>query len=167
MADVIYKVEFELQESVSSEAKKEAKKPEPKESDKIGRNKGILDSKVLRRFMIGYTIYKTGASLVQMQQQVDATFRGDNLAALKQKEKNERVNNIIASTLKITGGLLVKGAKGGAMMLAFTAIEIATKAIQMSIENSNRLKELRAERHVATMEQARFVRNATTEQIKW
>lgn len=168
MADVTYKVEFELSESVSSEEKKEVKSPEPKESDKIGRQqKGLLDGKILRRFMIGYGIYKMGANVVQTQRFNEATFRGDNLAAIKQKERSERIDSVMSSAIRIGGGLLITGAKGGMLMLAFTALQIANKSIQMSMENAQRLQELRAERYVATMERERFVRNATTEQLKW
>lgn len=166
MADVVYKVEFELQETISSEERKEAKSPDPKDSDMVAR-KGLIDGKYLRRFMVGYGIYKIGANYVQTKRFNEATFRGDNLAAIKQKERSERIDSVVSSTLRIGGGLLVKGAKGGALMVAFTALQVASKAMQLSLDNANRQQQIRAERYVASMEQERFVRNATTERIKW
>lgn len=166
MADVTYTVKVIMDDTLADDQRKEATNPLPQESNDT-LSKGGSKNKAFKRVMIGYGFVKIGFNYWAEKSYADASVRGDTLAAVKRKEKIQLGENIVSSALRIGGGLIVRGATGGAIMLGLQALQTAIKALQLSVENNIRQQELRQEKYTATMEQERFVRNATTEKIKW
>lgn len=164
MADVNYNVKITLDETELSTERKEATSKLPKTREDTFQEKA-------RPYVQGalaiYGTYKIGANFIQTQDFNQASVRGDTLHAIKKRQQSQQINEVVGAGVRITAGLLIKGVKGGAVMLALTAFQLANKALQIGLDNARRQQEVRQERYLASIEQERFVRNATTEKIKW
>lgn len=166
MAEVVYTVRVVLDETKQDETRKKATQPTPKEREEV-KDAGAVAAERFGRVMAAYGTYKVGANYYQTRQFAENTFKGDGLAAIKERQKAQLRENIISSGLRITGGFIVKGAAGGGIMIALTALQLAQKAINIGLENNMRQKEIQAEKYLSSIQQERFVRNSTTERIKW
>ena len=63
-------------------------------------------------------------------------------------------------------GIAVKGTLG-VMFIARQALQLASEAISISMENKQIMEQNRQEKYLNQFEQMRFARNTTTEKIRW
>ena len=166
MSDVTYKVEFELtegatetQEATQTIDKNVLPKTQPTK-------RGFIEKKAAKQVMMLYGVYKIASAMVETQRINDMTMRGDNLAAKMHQEKIARRDKAVGSLFSFGMGFAVKGKIGG-IMIAMEAIKIANEAISISMENRNLIRQSQQEKYINQFEQARFVRNTTTESIRW
>lgn len=167
MADVTYKVEFEMtgEEEVNKEVTESVDKSIlPKETPA---KKGfITDPNTKKAIMYGYSAYKVATSIYNAQRQNDMTLRGDNLAAKMQQEKTALTDRFVGTAFSMAMGIAVKGTLG-VMFIARQALQLASEAISISMENKQIMEQNRQEKYLNQFEQMRFARNTTTEKIRW
>ena len=167
MADVTYKVEFEMtgEEEVNKEVTESVDKSIlPKETPA---KKGFIkDPGSKKAIMFGYSVYKIATSVGQAQRLNDMTLRGDNLAAKMSQEKKALVDKFVGTGFSFAMGIAVKGTLGWAF-IARQALQLATEAVSISMENRQIMEQNRQEKYLNQFEQTRFVKNTTTEAIRW
>lgn len=168
MADVTYKVEFELTEGVSESTKEVTESVDksilPKESPV---KKGFIkDKNTKKAIMLGYSIYKVASGVIRAQNVNDMTLRGDNLAAKMNQERTALIDKFVGTGFSLAMGVAIKGTLGW-MVIAQQALSLATEAITVAMENRQLLAQNRQEKYLNQYEATRFARNTTTESIRW
>lgn len=174
--NVTYTVEFVETNDITTKVKsksvlnkddeKEISNKNPKKNTDIVSRKGIIDKKTFGTFMTIYGTYNVGKEYYQNIQSSSYISRGDNLGAIIQRENYQMVDSAISTGINIAGGFLVFGPVGGAAAIVGESIRYAKQAINVSIQNKLELNQLKAERHVASLNQERFVRTSTTERLR-
>lgn len=162
---MIYKVEFELSEPLAREEMTDTISTDkmPKKSPS---KKGFIEQKTAKPIMFAYTVAQTGRAIVNTQALNDMTLRGDTLAAKMKQEKMARNDKLFNMGINVAMGLAIKGTLGAAF-LAAQALKLATDAVSVAMENQNLIRRTQQEKYINSQEQTRFVRNATTESIRW
>lgn len=160
-----YKVEFELTEATQRQEVKETidKSVTPKAQPT---KRGFIESKTSKPIMLAYATYSLFNAVTQAQKINDMTLRGDNLAAKMTQEKNARRDKFVSSAFSFTMGIAIKGTIGG-LFIVNEALKIASQAMAIAMQNKQLLEQSRQERYINQFEQSRFVRNTTTESIRW
>lgn len=167
MSDVTYRVEFELTEGGGGERQEATQTVDKNVLPKNQPTKrGFIEGKTGKQIMLAYGVYKMANTIAETQKINDMTLRGDNLAAKMHQEKIARRDKVVGSLFSFGMGFAIKGTVG-AMFIAMQAFKIANEAITISYENSNLIKQSKQEKYINQFEQARFVRNTTTESIRW
>lgn len=175
MADVRYIVEFKMvnelsrtQEHSPSDPsdRQEMQNKDPKTSEEITKKQNEFNKKTFAKFMGAYGGYQLASSIYNRGQMMQSISHGDNLNAVMQSEQNAVRDKFIGSSLNIIGGFAIGGVFGGGVMIANEVYGYIKEAINLGIENQQRINQLNAQKHVSNNEQERFVRNATTERIR-
>lgn len=166
MSDVVYKVEFDVNQITNENeeiTESVSRSPKPKTTPS---KKGFITEKSAKPIMFAWGAYKMGQAAFNRQEMNNMTLRGDNLAARMYQERTARQEKYINSGFTLAMGIAIKGTIGG-MFIAMEAFKLATEAINISVENRNLLAQMRMEKYINSIEQTRFVRNTTTESIRW
>lgn len=169
MADVVYKVEFELNETVADD-NKEATETVPKsplpQGNKDTVKKLKLNKRHRRTIAFSMGVAKLTYGSVVSERANAMALRGDTLAAKRYQEKHARIDKYASTAFTMGMGFMMKGTLGF-IAIGFEAFRLASEAIKIGIENRYKLAQFQMEKYVSVLESERFVRNATTEALKW
>lgn len=165
MPDITYKVEFELTEPPVEETTTQSvdKSLMPKKNPA---KKGFIEKKTAKAVMLSYGVYKTTQTISTTRTTNNMTLRGDNLAAKMFQERQARTDRLVGTAFSIGMSVAVKGTLG-LLFIGMEAFKLASEAVNIAMANKNLLDRSRQEKYANALEQARFVRNTTTEKIKW
>lgn len=169
MADVTYKVEFSVTEDLEKKETEEltevvSSSPTPKKARST--KKGLIDKKTAKTVVFAYSVYTLTSNFVAKSQMNNMTLRGDNLAAKIKQDKKSQMDKYVSTGFSLGMAIAMKGTLG-ILAIGMEAFKLASEAINIALENKNLIAQLQNEKYISALEQSRFIRNSTTEQLRW
>lgn len=170
MADTVYRVVFDTTKMPSDtelQRKDEVvpKSTQQKETNEI-KDKSLVDTKIMAKIATAYNVTSTILSYGARSESVGHELKGDFVMARKTQNNFATAREVTNIGFMLGAGFVVGGPAGAIAVGVNLGISYGMRALSVGLENRKLIDQIQTQKYLGSIEQERFIRNATTEMIR-